>query len=71
MLYSVANAKTQSTGTLWEHCDGFQHLPKGKGIPSVFLSQRNEIEVQHITPFTPVDSRATHTIYHLKDIICV
>lgn len=25
---SVANAKTQSTGTLWEHCDGFQHLPK-------------------------------------------
>ncbi|KAJ7383137.1 Cyclin-D1-binding protein 1 [Desmophyllum pertusum] len=25
---SVATAKTQSTGTLWEHCDGFQHLPK-------------------------------------------
>lgn len=26
---SVASAKTQSTGTLWEHCDSFQHLPKG------------------------------------------
>lgn len=24
---SVASAKTKSTGTLWEHCDGFQHLP--------------------------------------------
>ena len=44
LCYSVASAKTQSTGTLWEHCDGFQHLPKGKGIPNVkVLSQRNEI----------------------------
>lgn len=25
---SVASAKTQSTGTLWAHCDGLQHLPK-------------------------------------------
>ncbi|KAL9974473.1 hypothetical protein ACROYT_G011508 [Oculina patagonica] len=24
----VASAKTQSTGTLWEHCDSFQNLPK-------------------------------------------
>lgn len=28
---SVASAKTTSTGTLWEHCDSFQRLPKGKG----------------------------------------
>ena len=27
---SVASAKTKSTGTLWEHCDGFQHLPAGR-----------------------------------------
>ena len=29
IMYSVASAKTQSTGTLWAHCDGLQHLPKG------------------------------------------
>ena len=33
LCYSVANAKTQSTGTLWEHCDSFQHLPRGKRTP--------------------------------------
>ena len=29
---SVASAKTKSTGTLWEHCDGFQHLPAGRKL---------------------------------------